>query len=112
MVEALHASHGIVTNAAGKIGITTKTHYEWLKKDPQYALDCVAASESAIDFVEGELYKLIKDHNPAAIIFYMKTKGRLRGYAENIKVDTTIKDDRIRIEVLTNEKANSVASLN
>lgn len=87
MLEALIEYHGVVSDAANKIGIARNTHYEWLKKDDQYKLDCEAAAEAAIDFVEGELYKLIKAQNPAAIIFYMKTKGKNRGYVERQEID-------------------------
>lgn len=34
------------------------------------------------------------------------------GLVDKQKLDTTIKDSRVRVEVLTNEKANKVASLN
>ena len=37
MVNALEAYMGNVTAAAQKVGITPRTHYRWLKDDPEYA---------------------------------------------------------------------------
>jgi len=112
MVEALKKCHGIVTDAAKMIDIAPKSHYRWLKDDPKYKSECAEASEQAIDFVEGELYSLIAEHNPAAIIFYMKTKGRNRGYIEKQIIDTTIHDKRINIVVKSTKQQESIAQLN
>jgi hypothetical protein len=43
-------------------------------------------SEVAIDFAESHLHKLIKDGNPAATIFFLKTKGKGRGYIERQEI--------------------------
>jgi len=37
MVNALEANMGNITAAAQKVGITPRTHYRWLKEDPEYA---------------------------------------------------------------------------
>jgi len=37
MLEALEKSLGVVTTAANIVGITRKTHYDWMQKDPKYA---------------------------------------------------------------------------
>ena len=41
-------------------------------------------SNIVLDFAESQLHKQIKDGNPSSTIFYLKTKGKNRGYYEKI----------------------------
>lgn len=111
MIDALAFSHGIVTNACKKIGIAPKTYYEWLKKDSEFKKECMATAEQAIDYVESQLFKLIADQNPAAIIFYMKTKAKDRGYVEKHIIDQTIRDHRIQIAVEDKKQSKEIERL-
>jgi hypothetical protein len=38
-----------------------------------------------IDFAESQLHKQIKEGSTAATIFFLKTKGKQRGYVERIE---------------------------
>ena len=69
--------------AAKKANVGRSTHYLWLDADPAYRKAVEEIQEGVLDFAESHLYKLIKDGNPAANIFYLKTKGRKRGYVEH-----------------------------
>ncbi len=89
MLEALEVSLGIVSTAAKKANIDRTVHYDWLKSDPNYKAAVEAIQESVIDFAESHLYKLIKEGNPAANIFYLKTKGKSRGYIERQEVEVS-----------------------
>lgn len=87
MLEALEASLGIVTTAAKKVGIHRKTHYDWLRSDEKYRMDVQDINEIAVDFAESQLHQLIKEGNPAANIFFLKTKGKHRGYIERTETE-------------------------
>jgi hypothetical protein len=50
----------------------------------KYAVEDI--NEYALDFAESKLYELIEDSNVAATIFYLKTKGKARGYIERSEV--------------------------
>ena len=91
MLEALERSLGIVSTAAKAANIDRQTHYNWLKDDPNYKAAVEAIQESVIDFAESHLYKLIKEGNPAANIFYLKTKGKNRGYIERQEIEVSEK---------------------
>ena len=91
MLEALDASLGIVSTAAKKANIGRTQHYEWLKEDPEYKKAVQEVQESVLDFAESHLYKLVKEGNPAATIFYLKTKGKKRGYIERQEIEVTEK---------------------
>ena len=89
MLEALKSTLGIVTPALEKAEVARGTFYNWLERDPEFAEACKEADEIALDFAESKLHKLIKDENPTTIIFYMKTKGKKRGYIERQEIDQT-----------------------
>lgn len=86
MVEALEKTLGIVTAACKQVGISRVTHYEWLREDEEYKKAVNDISEVAKDFVESQLFKQIKDNNPTSTIFFLKTKGKDRGYIERTEV--------------------------
>ena len=86
LVEALEKSLGVVSTACKAAGISRDTHYRWLKEDPEYKAQVEELSEVAVDFAESHLHKLIKEGNPAATIFFLKTKGKNRGYVERQEI--------------------------
>lgn len=116
MLQALTSTLGNVTEAAEKIGIARKTHYEWLKDDPEYSAAVASLKNVALDFAESQLKKLmegaerqalthdgevvtIKDApNTSAVIFYLKTQGKQRGYIERQELSTEIKSINITID--------------
>jgi len=85
MIVAMEKALGVVTTACKTVGISRQTHYNWLQ-DPDYAAAIEDVSEVAVDFAESHLHKLIKDGNPAATIFFLKTKGKNRGYVERQEI--------------------------
>ena len=87
MIEALIASLGIVTTACESVGIARKTHYQWYNKDINYkeAVDDIA--DIALDFAESMLHKQIQGRDTIATIFYLKTKGKKRGYVEKQEIE-------------------------
>jgi len=89
MLVALEKSLGIVTTAAKTAGIDRSTHYDWMHSDEEYKTAVESINESVIDFAESNLFKLVKDGNTTAIIFYLKTKGKQRGYVERTEVHNT-----------------------
>ena len=89
MLEALEASLGIVSTAAKKANVGRTQHYQWLKDDPTYKAEVEAVQDSVLDFAESHLYKLVKEGNPAATIFFLKTKGKKRGYIERQEIEVT-----------------------
>ena len=98
-LDALKKSLGIVSIACEKTGLGRHNHYRWLRDDADYNAAYDEILESTIDFVETSLYKQIKNENTQATLFYLKTKGRKRGYNEVIesKVELIDKPDIIKI---------------
>tara|TARA_Y100001973_G_C5158352_1_gene312114 strand:+ start:393 stop:770 length:378 start_codon:yes stop_codon:yes gene_type:complete len=82
MLEALEQTLGVVTTACKMVGIERKTHYNWLEQDEDYMLAVKSIEDVAIDFAESQLHKQIKKGSTSATVFYLKTKGKKRGYVE------------------------------
>lgn len=86
MVAALEKSLGVVSTACKAVDISRQTHYRWMREDDEYKTAVEELSEVAVDFAESHLHKLIRDGNPAATIFFLKTKGKSRGYVERQEI--------------------------
>ena len=87
LVAALEKSLGIVTTACKEVGISRWTFYNYYKEDEDFKKQVDEISEMSLDFTESKLLKLIKDENPAAILFYLKCKGKKRGYIERTEIN-------------------------
>ena len=87
LIEALEKSLGVVTTACKLVGVDRSTFYQYVKDDPDFAEAVKDIDEVTIDFAESQLHKQIKDGNTTATIFYLKTKGKKRGYVEKTEID-------------------------
>ena len=85
-LQALEKNLGIVTQTAKAVGIHRSTYYDWIQTDPEFRDAAEEIQEVALDFVEGKLLKRINDESDTAILFYLKTKGKHRGYVERTEV--------------------------
>ena len=65
-----------------KINIDRKTYYNWIKSDKQFDEECDNLREGLIDYAESMLMNKIMEGNITAIIFFLKTRGKTRGYSE------------------------------
>lgn len=99
MIEALVKSLGVVTTAAKLAGIDRTTHYNWLREDEDYKSQVESIEDIAIDFAESKLHSQIEKGDTTATIFYLKTKGKRRGYIEKQEFGLTDKngDDVVQI---------------
>lgn len=91
MLAALRKTLGVVSAACRQVNISRETHYDWMANDTKYAGAVNSISEEAIDFAEGKLLQRIDAGDTVATIFFLKTKGKARGYVEKTEVDNTIK---------------------
>tara|TARA_R110002020_G_scaffold209230_2_gene415191 strand:+ start:5412 stop:5765 length:354 start_codon:yes stop_codon:yes gene_type:complete len=99
MIKALEASLGVVTIACKKTDIPRSTFYKWLKEDKKFAKQVRDIENIALDFAESQLHNQIEDGNTSATIFYLKTKGKKRGYIERSELDLNSGDEPIKINI-------------
>jgi len=87
LLEALEQSLGIVTPACKAVGISRDRFYEYCKTDSEFKRKVDDINEVTVDFVENQLLKAIKDGDAKAIMFFMKYKGRKRGYTNTLDIE-------------------------
>lgn len=87
LIECLKKSKGIVADACKGTGISRGTFYNWCKEDAEFNEEVNQINEETLDFVESKLLENIKKGEVTSIIFYLKTKGRNRGYQEKSEID-------------------------
>jgi len=90
---AFEKNYGIITKTCKEVGITRDTFYHWKKEDPDFAKAIEEQDDKTGDFVESELYKKIQEGSERSILFYLKYKGRKRGYTDSL--DITSGGDKI-----------------
>jgi hypothetical protein len=116
LLAALEASLGIVTTACKRAGVARSTYYNWMKDDEAFRLAVEELTEVAVDFGESQLHKLMQGYtqpdtkiflnsdtkepievpivkhvgpDAASVIFFLKTKGKKRGYVPSKAIDLT-----------------------
>lgn len=86
LLEALEKSLGVVTTACKKAGVGRTTYYEWYNSDVNFRSKVDELQNIALDFAESKLHEQISNNSTPATIFYLKTKGKHRGYVERQEV--------------------------
>ena len=80
--EALRATGGFISQAADKLGVTQSAISKRVKRSPELKETLDEIVETKLDFTESKLMGLIEESHPASIYFYLKCKGKHRGYVE------------------------------
>ncbi|MCY0971041.1 helix-turn-helix domain-containing protein [Chryseobacterium wangxinyae] len=102
LLKALEKSLAVISPACQMVGINRQTFYNWLKSDSQLKQQYEDIKEKSLDFAEISLLQQIAEHNTTATIFYLKTKGKLRGYGQD---NYYISNNNLNeVENLTNEQ--------
>jgi hypothetical protein len=82
VIDALEAADGYVSKAASLLGCSARTVYNYRDRFITVAEAWQNIRERRHDFVENALHKRIKEGSDTAIIFYLKTQAKDRGYIE------------------------------
>lgn len=86
LLEALERSLGIVTPACKDVGISRDRFYTYYREDEEFRKKVDDINEITLDFTENQLLKKIKEGSERSILFYMKYKGRRRGYSDSLDI--------------------------
>ncbi|HOQ49662.1 MAG TPA: hypothetical protein PLV01_07535 [Candidatus Kapabacteria bacterium] len=92
--EALIKANGFISQAAKILQCDRTTVYSYFKRYPELNDVLKEQRETMLDFAESKLMAAISKGNLTAIIFFLKTQGRSRGYYEKIETNTSFSIDR------------------
>jgi hypothetical protein len=93
IVKAIEKSKGLLTGAARILKCSRTTVYGYMEQYPEVKEACKEANETTKDFAENKLIDAMDANNITAIIFYLKTKARDRGYVEKQEVEHSMTFD-------------------
>lgn len=85
VIEALEATRGLVSLAAERLGVTQQAIFKRLNTDPEIAEAARVVRERQTDLTEAKLFQAINNGDMTAIIFYLKTQAKNRGYVERVE---------------------------
>lgn len=90
-IAAAKDTKGLVSKIASNLGVAVNYVYALQRKYPTFKQAVLDEREIQKDHVESKLYSRINGDDTTAIIFYLKTQGRDRGYSEKqeIEIDAT-----------------------
>jgi hypothetical protein len=91
LLLALEKNLGIVTPACKEVGISRNVFYQWYRSDEEFKKAVDDINDVTLDFAENQLLKKIKEGSERSILFYMRYKGRKRGYTEELNITANIK---------------------
>jgi hypothetical protein len=92
--KAIVSSGGIISVIAKRLKCDWHTANKYIL---QFELmdSVIAEKESLLDLAESKLLENIKQGDNTAILFYLKTQGKKRGYIEKSAVDVTSDGEKI-----------------
>lgn len=86
LIDALVQADGNMAAVARTFNCSRALVWLYVDKDPKLRELTDELTETFIDEAESQLFKQIREGNTAAIIFFLKTKARHRGYSERLEL--------------------------
>ena len=97
--EAIKGSAGVYASIAKKLGVERSTVTRFLNKHSELGKFVEEEREKMIDLAENKLFLKIKDGEWKPTEFYLKTKGKHRGYVEKQEIEHSGEIDK-KLEVI------------
>lgn len=97
VIKMIHEKSGNVSNVAKFFQLSRQTMHKYINDHPTVQAALEESREKMIDNVESALYSQALAGNTTAMIFFLKTRGKKRGYVERQEItgkdgnDVTIK---------------------
>jgi hypothetical protein len=86
ILKTLAKCNGIITHAMKLGRFNHCTHQKYMRENSKYSEAYNEIVESTVDMAEQSLLNQVVGENTAATIFYLKTKGKHRGYVERQEI--------------------------
>jgi hypothetical protein len=110
----LKKAGAIVSQACEATGISRSTFYRWKDDDPEFSTAVDEVFDMQIDFVESKLMGLINGGDTTATIFYLKTRGKKRGWNEKqqpvVEINTEPQQPEFALPVIDAESGKQMVA--
>lgn len=83
IIKLLLEHNGMLSHAAKALGVSFYKLKRYVESNETVQEALKVIEDATIETVESELFKNIQQGNVASIIFYLKTKGKKKGYIED-----------------------------
>ncbi len=93
-----------ISKACEVMSISRQTVYNWIDKVDGFSDLLIESEEQAIDTAESALMEKIKEGDIRAIIFFLRTKGKKRGYTEKSEIDLSHTIEPVQIVLPDNNR--------
>lgn len=97
-LKVLDEHLGVISYACVQAGVPRRTVYDWMNQDTEFQQAVKDIDHKQLDFVERKLIENINKNDTRAIVFYLSTKGRKRGYSTRVEL-VTPDDKPLKAEV-------------
>lgn len=91
VIAALKATGGFITHAADELGCSYRTIENYIKQDPSIAVENAHIQENRLDIAESVVIQTMEGSDKKVALdaskFYLKYKGRQRGYIKAQKLE-------------------------
>lgn len=75
-----------ITKTCKALGFSRQRYYDWMD-DKDFVATLEKLREQEVDIIEDAFRDLVKEGNPQAVIFGLKTRGANRGYQERQHIE-------------------------
>lgn len=89
VIEALNTTSGLVHLGADRLGCSPSTVYRYAERYPAVREAIEHHKGRRLDAAEASLWAAVQRGEAWAVIFYLKTQGKHRGYVERQEVTGT-----------------------
>lgn len=96
LLESLRNNLGNITLSCEEVGLNRSAYYSLMERNAEFKAEVEEIQNICLDVVENALFRNVRAGDTTAIIFYLKTKGRKRGYSERTEIDMTSKGESIK----------------
>jgi len=93
-----------ISEACKALKMSRRTYYDWMENDPKFVEIIEDIQEDEIDWAESKLKERIKEKDTTANIFFLKTKGKKRGYIEKTESEFSGGVDLRISRIITKDK--------
>jgi hypothetical protein len=118
LLKEIEKNMGILSVSLKKMRISRYYYDLWMSDDPEFNKDVEAVKEITLDFVESKLLKKVEEGDMTGIIFYLKCKGKNRGFIEKqyieqettfvapLKINVVVPTEKFIIDIEEQKKLN------